>query len=491
MSTRRSFALSFAQKYSDLAIRLAGTVVLARLLSPEEFGVFAVAAAAVGVGWVIAQFGLGSFLVKERDLTPSQLGTAFAMSLASNGAMAALFAGAAVLSPRVLVDAAVADLLLILAVSFLLGPFALLLTARLEREMRFGTLYAVHGMRALVSVIVAVALAAFGAGPMSLAAAAAAEAICLACAALLLARRYPLPTPSFACWRKMLRFGGTATMISALKQAGDAAPSLALGSLVGYGAAGLFSRAYVVVALFDRGVSQAVSPVVLPLLASRQREGQSLAPLYLKKVAYVSALAWPFFLFVALLADPIVSLLLGAAWVDAVPTVRLLALAGLLLPLVQMNQKFYVALGLQHAYLRVQVVNQLGKIALVLLLCLTDFRLVALAFVFENALKAALTYRPLLRHLGYRPRDLHGALRASAWTTLGALAAPLVIAVAPLPGGPIANLAAAGLGAVAGWVASVVLGRHLLSDELSRGAVWLKAWALGGPAWLRRRRMVG
>lgn len=485
MSTRRSFALSFAQKYCDLAVRLAGTVILARLLGPDEFGIYAVAAACAGIGWVIAQFGLDSFLIQNRDPRPARIGTAFAISLVSNAAVAALLIGAAMLSPDWLVGASLAGLLVILGGSFLLGPFGQLLAARLERDMRFGLLYGIQSARAVISVAVAVALAWWGMGAASLAVAAVAEAAWMAAAALLLVRRYPLPRPGFACWRSTLDFSLTATAISLLKRAGDAAPSLALASIAGYAAAGLFSRAQAVVALFDRSVSQAIAPVVLPLLASRRRAGAPLAPIYLKKVAYVSALAWPFFLFVVLLAEPIVSLLLGAAWLEAVPIVQLLALAGLVLPLVQMNQKFYVALDLQHAYLRVQTVAQIGKIVLVVLLCAVDFRLVALALLFESVVKAALTYRPLRRHLGYPPRALYTALGASALVTLAALAVPLVIAVMPLPGGSIPNVAVAALGGGIGWLAAVMLGRHPLGHEIARAASRLVALAPGRAVWRR------
>ena len=75
-SIRRSFALSFAQRYSALAIQLGAVVVLARLLTPVEFGTFAVASAVVTLATVLQDFGVGNYLVQERTLDRSKLETA-------------------------------------------------------------------------------------------------------------------------------------------------------------------------------------------------------------------------------------------------------------------------------------------------------------------------------------------------------------------------------------------------------------------------------
>jgi O-antigen/teichoic acid export membrane protein len=484
-SIRRSFALSFAQRYSDLIVRLIGTMVLARLLSPHDFGVFAVASASIGILLVIAEFGLDAFLVQERDLTPATLGTAFSFALTAHGVIAALILAAGLLSPPWLIAPALADVLVILSASFALGPFGLLITARLYREMRFGLLYTVQSMRAVAAVATAIILAYGGYGAASLAGATVAEAVVMALVALCLARQYPLPAPRLSSWRATLDFGLTASAINVLKRCGDAAPRIALGTMIGYGAAGLFSRAQAVVTLFDRGVLQAITPVVLPLLAQKRRQGGSLAAVYLKKVAYVSALAWPFFLFVILFPRSILEVVLGPGWAPAALTVQLLAVAGLLLPIVQLNQKFFVALDRQRAYLRVQVIDQASKIGLVVLLCVADFRLVALAFVLENALKAALTYPTLRRHLGYGSAEFRSALWASVPTTSGALAVPLLLAAfwsAP----PILMLAAAGSAAAAGWVIAVIWSKHPIADELARVTHRLKTWKRSG--WFGRAR---
>src|SRR3546814_18584224 len=82
-SIRRSVALSFAQRYSALAIQLGAVVVLARLLTPAEFGTFAVASAVVTLAAVLQDFGVGNYLVQEKSLERRKLETAYSVAFRS------------------------------------------------------------------------------------------------------------------------------------------------------------------------------------------------------------------------------------------------------------------------------------------------------------------------------------------------------------------------------------------------------------------------
>jgi O-antigen/teichoic acid export membrane protein len=88
-----------------------------------------------------------------------------------------------------------------------------------------------------------------------------------------------------------------------------------------------------VVQIFDKALMDAVTPVVLPALSAAQRAGRPLGPAYLRQVACLAAVAWPFFGALAWLAGPAVRLLLGPDWDAVAPIVRWLSIAGLFLPL--------------------------------------------------------------------------------------------------------------------------------------------------------------
>lgn len=80
--TLRSFLLLGAQRVLSLLVIAAGGIVLARLLTSEEFGLYAILAFAIGLGVAFSDLGLGAALIQRRDLDPSaSLGTAFVLNL--------------------------------------------------------------------------------------------------------------------------------------------------------------------------------------------------------------------------------------------------------------------------------------------------------------------------------------------------------------------------------------------------------------------------
>ncbi|MEE8332516.1 MAG: oligosaccharide flippase family protein, partial [Alphaproteobacteria bacterium] len=80
-SIRRSLALSFAQKYATMAINIATVMILARLLTPAEIGIFSVGIAMVGLAHTLRDFGVGNYLIQEKELTPDRVRTAFGVTL--------------------------------------------------------------------------------------------------------------------------------------------------------------------------------------------------------------------------------------------------------------------------------------------------------------------------------------------------------------------------------------------------------------------------
>lgn len=475
MSTiRRSFVLSFAELYSQLGLRLLSMVVLARLLTPADFGTYAVAAAVFGVVMVFAEFGLRNYLIQEAELSDGVRRAAFGFALAMGWSVAGLtFAVSRILAASDLIDPVLAELLAILALSMLLQSLERPFLAILQRRMMFGTLLIIGIVQATIVAVTVILLAWAGFGASSLAWGSVAQALVGVLAVLGCRRAVPWIGPSRRNWRPILAFGSVSTAITALKQMGDAAPSLFIGHFLGFASAGMFNRAMAVAGLFDKGFMQAISPIVLPMLAARQRDGHLLKPAYEKKIAYLSGIAWPFFFFLALMADPIVDVLLGDQWISVVPVVRLLAVAGLLAPFNDMNLKFFIALDMQRQYLRIQATIQIAKIFLVLGFCLMgSLEAVAFAVLAERLVKFALTYRPLKQRLAYDGASLLSALWSSILVTIASCGAPVmvVLTMGLEPDNSLLALAIAVVGSVCTWFIAIVLCGHPLRAELERGA---------------------
>jgi O-antigen/teichoic acid export membrane protein len=454
-------AQTLGGRYAALVIQAVGMVVLARLLAPADFGVFAAAAAILAVCSAIVDFGLASHFVRAPSLERQELRAGVGLSLALTLLCAAAL-GALSLAPGLVGGA----LLPLMALSLLPRPLLLPLDAALQHELRFGLLTLISVFRTLVQVCTSVTLALMGWGVWSLAAGFALEGLASGLALALFGDRSRLVRPSLKGWRPLLAFGLRFSSTGVLGNAGDAAIALLVGRFLGLADLGVFNRSRTVVSLVDKTVLEGVAPVVLPALSRVLRDGMTAKAAYLTKIDHLTAVCWPLFALIALCAEPLVTVLLGPQWPQAVPAVQILAAAGLFFPYTRMSMKVFVALGLERQYARLQAVHHLARVALAGAGALISLEAACAGVAAGFAVDWLLISPALKRATGAGFRDLAGRAGLGAVVTLGALAPAMAALWLAQEQSAFVQGAAAGCAAGVGWLTAVALSRHPLWLEL-------------------------
>ena len=134
---RRSALWALGGAQASALVTLASGLVLARLLQPHETGTYAMAAVLVALANLFRDFGVGTYVVQEPLLTPAKLRAALGVALATAWAMAlALWAGSVPFA-SLMNEPAVAPVLQILALNFVVIPFGSVAYSVLRRDMRF------------------------------------------------------------------------------------------------------------------------------------------------------------------------------------------------------------------------------------------------------------------------------------------------------------------------------------------------------------------
>lgn len=468
MNIRRAVVQMAVARQATLVVTAANMVVLSRLLTPADFGLYMTMAAILALVEVLTDFGISSRLVRLSDLPRRELGTALGLALLLAGAGAALFAAAAACLPGSLLPAEGRLMLVLFALA--LPPSALIAVceAVLQRDLRFQLISTLSVARVVLASGVTIGLAWVGWGAASLAAGLLAERVAAA-AALLIARRGEWSVrPRLAGWPRFVAFGRSFVGMNAMLKAGDIAVVFLLNQLLGLAALGHFNRAKRITGLLDQTVLGGIAPVVLPALSRSIDAGISAARVYLIKVEHLAGLCWPAFAFIALMADQLVAVLLGAQWHEAVPAVRFLALAGAVLPISKMSMKVFIAFDAAPDYMRIQAIHQVCRILLVAAGACLSLEAACLGAAMSSFVKAGMVSRDLKLRIGYSSRALaEVALRAGTVTAF-ALAGPLALRLgwSHLPDLPM--LVLSGLLATLGWVLGAAVARHLLLYEILR-----------------------
>ena len=329
--TLRSFLLLGAQRVVGLLVTMVGGIVLARLLVPDVFGVYAVIGFVVGLGVIFSDLGLGAALIQRRDLDPTAtLGAASTANLALALALGAAIAALAPLIVRSLgLAPEAAEPLRVLALLIPLSALRMPAAVLLERHLAYVPLTIAETLDTVAFHVVAVAAAIDGAGVWSFVLGALAGRV----AGLAVLWRSTGSWPRLRwCWSDLepvLKFGmwfqGSA-VVSLVRDA--VGPTFVL-KWSGVTAIGFLNWAATLSLLPLQFVSIA-GRVLFPALSRLQEYPREFGEATERVLGRVAVVLYPAALFLVAGADPVVRLIYGTAWLPAVPAIRFFCLSALL-----------------------------------------------------------------------------------------------------------------------------------------------------------------
>ena len=466
---RQSVILSVLDKYIAQLLLVVTTAVMARLLTPAETGLYLVANSFLLLADNLRTLGVGVYIVQVGELRARTLRSAFTVTLMLSVAMmGAIMAGAGAIAGYYNAPE-IAGLLRLAALGFLVVPFATPVVALLQRELDFRTLAVLNILSALANCGVTIALGTAGAGPESYVGGFLAAGVVLAAAAFVARPDPSMFVPSLAECRQIMRFGAVSSSVTVVNMAYEMLPRLLLGKLLGLGAVGLYSRAVTVCQIPERGIVSALQPVVLPALARRAREDGDLASAYLRGHMLMSAIQWPALVMLASLADPAVRLLLGAQWIEAVPLVRMIALAMMALAPAFLTFPVLVAAGRVRDTLWSTLVALPPSVALFAAANTIGLEAVAAATFLIAPFQMAVAFHFVRRAIGIGWGDMVTASRRSAVLAMATAAGPIAVLLAVGDGGRLgmAGTAMAVILGGLGWAIAMRLVRHPILEELA------------------------
>ena len=449
-------------------IQFGTSVILARLLTPYEMGIFAIAVAIVGLLAIIRALGLPAYLVRTAEPGEDLLASIFTANAVIATLLAASIAGFSILGAQVLGDPGVRRVLLVMAVVPLLGIFDFLPATMIERSGNFRIVALVNIARSLVANGVALALAFSGFSYMSLAYGQLASALVSIVVFNAIGWQHVRLRVGFADGRNIMRYAVQMVGISGVTIFAMRMSDLVLGRVLGLGALGLYSRASGLSGTLWDSVHMVATRIIFVDFANTKRQGLSLKPSYLKIIQIMTALLWPAFLGLAVIAGPVVQTLYGETWIAAAVPLSLLCLGAAVSVSIAMTWEVFNVSEETARQARIEFIRAGTGLVLFAGGCLVSITAAAAAKVLE-ALVAVALYRPHLdRMTGTSWSDILPLYGESALLT--ALAITPAAAVMALygwsPTAPLPAIAVAASAGVVAWLGGLVAMRHPLYHEL-------------------------
>jgi O-antigen/teichoic acid export membrane protein len=353
----RGAGVTLAGQGTRILLQLASVTVLARLLAPRDYGLFAMGLVIVGIGEVVRDLGLSTAAIRAPSLTRQQRDGLFWINTAAGlGLALVVLAGAEPLA-HAFGEPGLAPVVRILSLTFVLNGLVAQYRAGLTRDLRFGALAVTDLLAQVLALGAAVSAAASGAGYWALVVQQVVQGTAVLIGAVTMARWLPRRPRRGAGLRPFLRFGGGITGTQLVYYLGNNFDNIALGLWAGPASLGVYNRGY---QLLMNPLNQVRTPartVALPVLA-RLQDDPVRAGEYLRRAQL--ALGYTLVAGMALgagAAVPLIDLLLGDLWHEVPPVLALLAVAGSAQTLASVGNWVYLSRGLSGELLRYTLVT--------------------------------------------------------------------------------------------------------------------------------------
>jgi len=377
MNVRGSIYWSFVSQALIFIISFGNTVALARILTPHEFGIFAIAVAAQAVVQIFVNFGVSAYVTQHENLTPGVLTSAFTVNAIVLVIFTTVLFSVSFFTQPLLGNADAGSVLRILAISALVNIFAFRSTAMLAREMAFKVISLVTLLSVMVTAAVTLGSALLGASYMSAAWGILAGSVLQAFMYNILGFRHISLRVSLAGSREIFRFGMTMSLLSGASALAARMSEIVLGRVQGMSALGLYSRATGITAIIQDNIYATATKISYVKMADESRKTGSLGPTLLRSLQLITGLLWPVQIGLAVTAGPVIRFMYGDKWTMASTPLSFILIAQAIMLMFGMNWEVFTLTGNLPRQAKLEITRTaLGAIAF--LIC-AQFSLVAAA----------------------------------------------------------------------------------------------------------------
>ncbi|MBB1075263.1 oligosaccharide flippase family protein [Rhodoferax sp. 4810] len=326
-SLRAKIALQFVVNNLTIVSNFALAVLLARLLTPTDIGIFSMSAVLIAIAHVFRDFGVAAYIKREKELTEQTLRSAMGLLVTTSWTASAILFVSASYWADFLHEPRIADVVRVLALGFIFIPFGAIPSAILTRRMEVRKTSKVAIVSNLSHFAVCLGLAQAGLGHMTMAWANLVDIlICGIGYRWVLGERLPV-WPSVIGWKRIAHFGLGNILPSLLQKIDAAIPDLVLGRLSTPAAVGLFSRANSTVNMLGEAINPTINYFALPYLAQVHHKNGRIDQEYLKASSLVNSIVFPALVTVAILSPELVGFLFGQQWLPSAHAIPWLCVA--------------------------------------------------------------------------------------------------------------------------------------------------------------------
>lgn len=357
---------SGVQKFGSLAISFLANIVLARLLSPEDFGCIGMLYIFIVVSQTFIDGGFGAALVQKKNPSEEDYSTIFYWNIIA----AVLMYGVLYLSAPAIAAfyriPLLCDVLRVQGLSLIISSTYIVQANRLIKHLKFKLYSQITIVAVLVGTVVGIGLAYYGWGVWSLVVKEMVTVLVTGILLWVLCHWRPLLKFSIASFKSLFNYGFMIFLASFVNRLYENVQGLIIGRAFSAKDLGYYTQAKKLEEIPVSAFSDMITQVTFPVYASIADQKEYLKTIVQKNVKVVNYISFGIMSLLIVIAKPVFVILFTEKWIDSVPLFQILCIAGMAIPLNNVSTQLFKGIGRSDIFFILQFVKRLIGLGIIL-----------------------------------------------------------------------------------------------------------------------------
>ena len=397
--TAKGLSWGFIDSLSNTGFTAIISIILARILSPEEFGLIGMIAIFIALGNSLMDSGFSGALIRKESVTDEDLSTVFYTNLALGTIIYLILYAIAPAISNFLNTDILCELIRVLGLSVIIVSFSQIQKVNFTRKIDFKTQAIISLIASVFSGVISIWIALTGFGVWSLVAQQLSRQCIISILLWIFSSWKPNASFSAKSFKEMFSFGSKLLACSLISVIWSEVYSFVIGKMYNPISVGYFSRAEKFKNLATSNIGQVVQRVGYPILSSIQNEPDRQVRVYRRVIRVTILLAGTLVMGLVGCADAMIEVLIGAKWLPAAEYLRILGISGLFLPIILVSVNVFNANGKSDITLKLEIIKILLAGIPILLGILFNIKLMLWGIV-------AITFITYLIHAAFVAKEI-------------------------------------------------------------------------------------
>ena len=395
----------FMESGGTQGIQFVVSIILARLLLPKDFGIIGLITVYIQVANVFIQSGFGTALIQKKEVDDEDYSSVFYLSLFISIVLYVILYFTSPFIARFYSEPMLVQILRILSFTLILGVINSIQYTVISREMKFKKSFIVSLGGVFVSALVGVTMAYRGYGIWSLVFSQISGQVTSTVILWFTVRFRPKLLFSFKKIKELFRFGSNLLVSGLLDSVFNNLFPLIIGKLFGSTMLGYYNRGQSFPSLMVNNIDGTITGVMFPALSKFQNDRVQVKKLVRRMLVTSSFFVIPMMVGLAVVARPLVLLLLTAKWLPCVPFLQFACVTYALWPIFTANLQAITAVGRSDIFLKLEIFKKILLVVVVLISVHYGIYAMLIGSVIVSFISAVINASPNKKLLNYSYKE--------------------------------------------------------------------------------------